>query len=123
VAAWGEGMSNNPSDGNNYGQSMVPAGLTNVVAIAAGGYHSLALVGSGPPVVQVTMANPSFGTNGFSVSLTARSGRVYRLEYKTALTNGSWTALPPVAGVPGALRLSDPTATGSGARFARVQRW
>jgi hypothetical protein len=35
LAAWG---------GNWYGQCNVPAGLSNVVAIAAGGYHSLALI-------------------------------------------------------------------------------
>jgi hypothetical protein len=34
VVAWGW---------NNYGQCNVPAGLSNVVAVAAGGYHSLAL--------------------------------------------------------------------------------
>ncbi len=38
VVAWG---------GNNYGQTNVPPGLTNVVAIAAGAYFSMALTGDG----------------------------------------------------------------------------
>jgi len=41
VLAWG---------GNTYGQTNVPAGLSNVTAIAAGYYHSLALRGDGKVV-------------------------------------------------------------------------
>ncbi|AKC82840.1 hypothetical protein IMCC26134_08760 [Verrucomicrobia bacterium IMCC26134] len=50
VVAWGAGLYN---DGGasypyyNYGQSIIPAGLSNVVAIAADGYHSLALRSDG----------------------------------------------------------------------------
>ncbi len=40
VVAWGD---------NTYGQTNVPAGLSNVTAIAAGGYHTVALVGTAPP--------------------------------------------------------------------------
>ena len=42
MVAWGD---------NRYGQTNVPSGLTNVVAIASGGYHSLALKGDGTVVV------------------------------------------------------------------------
>src|SRR5438477_11824818 len=41
VAAWGS---------NAYGQTNVPPGLTNVVAVAAGPYHSLALKAEGTVV-------------------------------------------------------------------------
>ena len=41
IVAWGY---------NNYGQTNVPAGLSNVVAIAAGGDHSLALKSDGTVV-------------------------------------------------------------------------
>ena len=41
VVAWGW---------NNYGQTNIPAGLTNVVVIAAGDYHNLALPASGEVV-------------------------------------------------------------------------
>jgi alpha-tubulin suppressor-like RCC1 family protein len=40
VVAWGD---------NDYGQNNVPSGLSNVVAIASGSYHRLALIGSGSP--------------------------------------------------------------------------
>ena len=36
--AWGQ---------NTYGQSMLQPGLTNIVAISAGGYHDLHLTGNG----------------------------------------------------------------------------
>jgi hypothetical protein len=106
----------------DFGQDVVPTNLSNVLQIAAGRVHSLALVGTGPPVGQAHLMNPAWNTNGFSVSLPTRSGRVYRLEYKTALTNGNWTALPLVAGLPGTLQLNDPTAKGT-TRFYRVRHW
>jgi alpha-tubulin suppressor-like RCC1 family protein len=51
VVAWG--TSTNPIDigtDPNYGQSIVPTGLSNVVAIAGGGWHSLALRSDGTVV-------------------------------------------------------------------------
>ena len=53
VVAWGAGLINdggaNPPY-NNWGQSIIPDGLGNVVAIAAGYYHSLALCRDGTVV-------------------------------------------------------------------------
>jgi hypothetical protein len=42
VVVWGD---------NSAGQTNVPAGLSNVVAVAAGGYHSLALKNDGKVLV------------------------------------------------------------------------
>ena len=50
VLAWGTSSDTNvikSNDGVDYGQSLVPAGLSNVVAIAGGGFHSLALKSDG----------------------------------------------------------------------------
>jgi alpha-tubulin suppressor-like RCC1 family protein len=47
VVAWGE---NTAADGHTAGQSLVPWGLTNVIAIGAGQYHSLALKADGTVV-------------------------------------------------------------------------
>src|SRR5262249_25615309 len=47
VAGWGE---NTDADGQPVGQSSVPLGLTNVIAIAAGHYHSLAARADGAVV-------------------------------------------------------------------------
>ena len=100
----------------------MPANLTNVAAIAAGGSHSLALIGDGPPVLHVPLSNPTTSSNGFSVSLPTQSGRVYRLEYKEPLSDTNWKALPLVAGNGRVRVLTDSTASG-GQRFYRVRRW
>jgi hypothetical protein len=96
--------------------------FTNVLAIATSDYLNMALVGDGPPVLRAQMTNPKSDANGFSCSLSAQSGRVYRLEYKDSLIDPDWTALPLVAGSGGAVTLTDSTATGS-QRFYRVRRW
>ena len=43
--SWGAGQPNNPTDPFGFGQSTVPAGLNGVVAVAAGTWNSVALVG------------------------------------------------------------------------------
>ncbi len=47
VVAWGAGTVYNPSDNNDFGQSIVPANLTNAVQVAGGWRHSLALKADG----------------------------------------------------------------------------
>ena len=47
VIAWGAGKVVDASDGYDFGQSIVPAGLTNAVQLAGGRWHSLALKGDG----------------------------------------------------------------------------
>ncbi len=113
VVAWGE-------DSN--GQTDVPPDLSNVRAIAAGGSHSLALVGNGPPVQHVSLTNLHLDTSGFCVSLPTERGRVYRLEYKHALSDRNWIPLPLVAGTGSMRTLTDPTPL-TAARFYRVRRW
>ena len=100
----------------------VPAGLTNVVAVAGGYRHCLAMLGDGPPVVQASLNHPMMSANGFSASLPTQSGRVYALEYKVSLADTAWTPLPLVAGTGHERTLTDPTATGM-QRFYRVRRW
>lgn len=100
----------------------VPDGLANVVAVAGGADHSLALIGDGPPMVQASLSRPTVSTNGFSVSLPTQSGRVYALEYKNSLADAAWAPLPLVAGTGRERTLTDPTATGA-QLFYRVRRW
>jgi hypothetical protein len=113
VVAWGN---------NSQGLTNIPAGLTNVVAVAAGNNYNLALVGTGPPVVNAIIQNPTFSDSGFGFSLPTQSGRVYALEYKTSLADAVWTALPLVAGNGTNAIMTDPT-PGSSQRFYRVRRW
>jgi len=107
---------------NFCGGLWLPSGLSNVVAVASGDAHNLALIGDNPPLLQTTLLNPTWDTNGFRVSARTQNGRVYRLEYKSSLADSDWIALPLVAGNGSLRSLSDPTATGS-QRFYRVRRW
>jgi alpha-tubulin suppressor-like RCC1 family protein len=118
VVAWGAGAGSSVG----YGQTNVPAGLTNVIQIAAGLYHSLALVGSGPPKIKVPLVVAGLGTNGFVTQLPTRNGRVYRLEYENALANQTWNAFPLQYGSGGTNRFTD-TNRAAPQRFYRVSRW
>ena len=99
----------------------MPPTLTNVVAIAAGQYLSMALLGEGPPLTQSLVRGAFTGSN-YTVSLPSQSGRIFVPEYKNSLSETNWHALPPVAGNGSLLLLTDP-ATSNSARFYRVQRW
>src|SRR5262249_52871694 len=107
VVAWGASGPNANGSLIALGQNIVPSGLTNVIQIAAGAVNSLVLIGNAPLVGQAAMIGESFGTNGFSVSVPTRNGRVYRLEYKISLNGGSWNALPLQAGTGGLVKFSD----------------
>jgi alpha-tubulin suppressor-like RCC1 family protein len=120
VVAWGAGSGSNTNV--DFGQSTVPPGLSNVVQIAAGLVHSLVLTGSNPPASSAPLLAPVWETNVFRVSVATAPGRVYRLEYKDALSDSAWTGLPLRAGTGRALMLQDITANGN-QRFYRVTRW
>jgi alpha-tubulin suppressor-like RCC1 family protein len=112
VMPWGD---------NRYLQITVPVGLSNVTAIAAANTYSLALV-TGAPQRHALLTQPARQATSFTVAIPSRSGRVYRLEYKTALTETTWTALPLVAGNGRTLTLTDPAANDA-LRFYRVREW
>jgi alpha-tubulin suppressor-like RCC1 family protein len=100
----------------------VPAGLSNVVAVAVGSAHSLALVGSQPPLPGVVLSEPTWTPSEFSLRVPTQSGGVYSLEYRNALGDGAWTPLPLTAGDGHMQTLTDPNATDQ-SRFYRVGRW
>ena len=105
-----------------YGQCALPYGLRNVREVAAGAYHSLARIDTGPPGPGPQVLNPQLRDGTFSVSVPTASGRVYVLEYADALAENPWTALPLVAGDGAVKRLVDPAASGP-QRFYRVRQW
>jgi hypothetical protein len=104
------------------GQTNIPPGLTNVLAVASGSYHNLALVGDGPPLQFSPLLDPTWKSNRFTASLNSENKRVYRLEFKDSLSDSSWSALPLVAGTGRKITLTDPSATGT-QRFYRVRQW
>jgi alpha-tubulin suppressor-like RCC1 family protein len=83
VYAWGAGKTNTITS-PNYGQCIVPANLSAVTAIAAGGYHSLALRSNGTVVawgynssnqtnVPSTLTNATAVAAGLFISMALRS--------------------------------------------------
>jgi hypothetical protein len=101
-----------------------PQGLTNVVAISTRGgpADGLALIGDGPPALNLPVSNPVYASGTFSVSVPTRNGHVYSLESNDSLANANWRLLPLVAGDGRARALTDSAATGP-QRFYRVRQW
>ena len=66
VVAWGAGTfsANTP----NFGQCMVPADLTNAIAIAAGCFHSLALTADGKVATWHSAGNMPRTTNAVGIA-------------------------------------------------------
>ena len=110
VVAWGAGTTTNGLFsflGVEQGQSIVPAGLSNVVAIAAGGYHSTALKKDGTVVMWGDMELPGYQVNqiigiggGVSHALALRAGR---LRPPVFIFQSSATNLVTIYGKPVAL--------------------
>jgi alpha-tubulin suppressor-like RCC1 family protein len=105
--------------GNNWnGQCNLPSSLTNVVAIAGGAYHTLALLDDG---ALLRLYSPMRKGGEFSALLRTRHGKNYALEFRNTFTT-NWNSLPAVTGN-GALRLlMDPSAS-TPRRFYRVRQW
>lgn len=104
------------------GTTNLPAGQSNIVAIASGEAHQLALLGSGPPVINAPIISPSMTGPNFCLQIETQCGRVYSLEFKNTLNDSCWTPLPLVAGTGGIAALRDFSPTNS-QRFYRVRRW
>lgn len=104
------------------GQIDIPVGLSSVVAIAAGNFHSLALKTDGTSSQSIHLSNPMRMGNTFTVSANTRSGSVYVLQYSDSLTATIWTSFPLVPGTGAEQVFSDPTADGA-ERFYRLRRW
>jgi len=111
---------------NSYGQTNIPANATNVMALAAGDVHCLALRadgtvvawgnnGSGQTNVPLDLTNAVSIAAGSSHSLALRSDGTVTL-WGQILGNGNTTTVPPEATNVVALAL------GPGARHALVLR-
>ena len=70
------------------GESSAPSGLKGL-EIAAGDLHSIALLGTAPPVLQAAISNPKLSDGAFSLSLPTQSRRVYAVEYKPPTCGGN----------------------------------
>jgi hypothetical protein len=109
------------ASGSDYeGQLQVRADLTNVVQIAGGYYHSLALVVDGRLAPELRLTNPSLEGHSFRVCASTARGQSYRLEFKDSLSGNWWTPLPPLPGDGRIRELTDPTVPGT-SRFYRAR--
>lgn len=125
-AAWANGecqyIGNTNCVREPVGQIDIPPGLNNVMAIAAGNFHSLALKADGASSTSILLSKPTLVNGTFNVAAHTRSGRVYVLEYCNSLSNSNWTALPLVPGT-GAERTFTDATPGAGERYYRIRKW
>jgi hypothetical protein len=111
VAAWG-------NDWN--GQIDLPASLSNVVAIAAGNAHTLLLEGNNLALPQ--LLRPAHLGNQFRIVLQTFAGKTYALEYKTSLSDSTWSPATTIRGNGAMQFLLDPNAAGP-RRFYRIREY
>ena len=90
--------------------------------LAAAYYHSMAVVKSIFPTLNVSLTDPAWSPPAFSFSFAPQSGRVYGLERKKSLAEADWVRLSLFAGSGGILRLADPDAAGPQG-FYRLRQW
>ena len=115
----------------NYGQSLVPLGLTDVVAISAGGYPR----GGDCATATITVVVSPAGTNAFAAQISLASdtrwptisfptvtGQFYQVQYRDGLAAGPWSILATnLAGSGDALSVTDTNPVAR--RFYRVGAW
>ena len=89
IIAWGAGT--NDSGYPNYGQSMIPPGLTNVTAVTGGQYHSVALKNDGTVVCwgQGTYGQTSVPA-GLNNIVAISAGSMHTLALKSDGTVVAW---------------------------------
>jgi len=86
VVAWGAGMTNS-NISPNFGQSLIPVATSNAVAIAGGGYHSLALQAGG---MVTAWGFNAYGETNVPASLTNAAAIAGGLYHSMALrSNGT----------------------------------
>jgi hypothetical protein len=103
---------------NDYGQANIPFGLSNVVAIAAGGRHSVVLKTRSPvspPRLEIT--NRMIG-DSVGLSLLGEPDVNYRIEASTNLLN--WTPFTNFVSTQASNRFFDGFETNLSRRFYRA---
>ena len=102
---------------NEYNQTNLPSGVTNLASIAAGAYHNLGWYGVPP----LRMTDPRLDAAGFSTAVQTRLGQIYLLQFREEVEDGAWTEAARIAGDGTILRLSHST-PGIGHQFYRVMQ-
>src|SRR5262249_43905225 len=98
-------------------------GLSNVLFVATGPYHCLAVLGNGPMQAPIPYANARWSSNLFALSVPAAEyGRLYWLEYKDSVAATAWKPLALTPAYASSLTLADPSASVP-QRFYRIRKW
>ena len=88
---------------NSYGQTNVPSALNNVVGIASGWFHNLAIVGDGKPVVTSFVPRRTVVAGG-TLQLAALAAGAqplrYQWQYKGTDIPGATSATLTISNVP-----------------------
>ena len=88
MVAWGAGLSNLAPNLYLDGQAMVLAGLTNVMSLAGGGVHTLALQGDGSPHLTVQPVSCTLAVGGrASFTALAVGGQPLNYQWQCNGTN------------------------------------
>ena len=114
VTAWGAVI-----QFNDYGQTNPPP-LTNVVLVAAGRYHGMALIDNENPGLSWSMQPPTLTTNGAALEIPTQRGRLYIVERSDGIHPTAWSVHRRLAGN-GSVQ-TVPMATNSANAFYRVRR-
>jgi alpha-tubulin suppressor-like RCC1 family protein len=93
--------------GQYLGQTNIYMNLSNVLAIAIGYTHHMAIVGDSFPRPIEPILNAGFNNGQFTISQPTSLGRSYRLEYKNSFSD-DWQIFPPTPGNGGTQILADP---------------
>lgn len=102
------------------GQCEFPAGLSNLVAVAAGGYHTMVLLDVGLPAPRLFAAVK--GSKEFQTRVQTQFRKSYVFESTTNLSaSGVWLAISTNSGN-GALRILSDTNAAPKARYYRIKR-
>jgi hypothetical protein len=94
---------------------------TNVVVLASGQNHRLAILGDGQPPAPVPFTDLKRISNSFNLTVPTQYGHLYWLDYKTSLADTNWRALPQNPGIGNPLILTDTVATNT-QRFYRIRQ-
>lgn len=90
LVAWGAGAINSGSS-PNYGQAVIPAGLSNATAIAAGNYHSVALTTNGTVIAWgYNLDGQTNVPSGLKNVVAIAAGSLHSLAVKSDGTVVAW---------------------------------
>jgi hypothetical protein len=88
------------------------------VVAAANCLGPIALIVNKP--VAPLISAPTMAPGSFNLSILTQSGKLYTVQYKSKLTDPTWTSLQTVVGTGGLLIITNPASSQQPSRFYRI---